>query len=231
MKLFGNKKRSAKKPNRSAAFEPERPIHRQEQTFESERPTRRQEPTFEVSQSEQRHRPEATPMRAQRQSEPEAESRLTGKTRALILLIVAVSIFVASVAMCMLLINKSAEPYILKQEQTPSNVKYVVNSNPPAKVDAPTELTAPEGVNNATRLNILLVAADAEEERTDTVILLSVDLVSRKVAMLSIPRDTYISGNYQMPKINQVYAAADGGERGMHGKKSRKWSASGRTII
>ena len=62
---------------------------------------------------------------------------------------------------------------------------------------------------------VLLAGTDQDGTRTDTLILLSVDRGSRGLSLVSIPRDTLVNGNYNIPKINSVYGVNGGGAEGM----------------
>lgn len=240
MKLYGNKKRPDRPERRNIAPEAEQTVAPQE--WESELLRDDLDPTElsallgltpqEPEQPEEPKQPPRTQQRAERpraeaQERPQpvreepSEQRLNSKTRAMILCISSICVFVATLVMILLLINRSKESLTIGQAQQPKELQYVVNVNPPAQVDSPTELTPPAGVNDSTTLNILLLAADASGERMDTVILLNVDTVTREVGMLSIPRDTYISGNYDIPKLNEVYASAKGGERGIEALREK----------
>ena len=72
---------------------------------------------------------------------------------------------------------------------------------------------APQPWDGTTRVNVLVMGLDYrdwEDEydapRTDTMILLSVDPVSRTAGMLSIPRDLWVSiPGFDSSKINQAY--------------------------
>lgn len=64
---------------------------------------------------------------------------------------------------------------------------------------------------NSSRVNILLLGIDARggdaHSRTDTIIVLSVDLKTREAAMLSIPRDSRVEiPGYGVDKINHAHA-------------------------
>ncbi len=67
-------------------------------------------------------------------------------------------------------------------------------------------------VKNKKRLNILLLGADGG--RSDTMMVLSIDLASKNMKLLSIPRDTYylLEGynDYDQRKINAVYGHGKG---------------------
>lgn len=67
-------------------------------------------------------------------------------------------------------------------------------------------------IKDKKRLNILLLGADGG--RSDTMMVLSIDLASQNMKMLSIPRDTYyhIEGydNFAQRKINAVYGHGKG---------------------
>ena len=152
-------------------------------------------------------------------NEPEdKQSRLSPWTRALLLLIGSICIFACTVAMCFALVNRSAETDPLPVQE-PKELKYEVNLQPPASENIPSELEAPESVYGSNRLNILLIGLDTATNRTDTLVLFSVDIATKEAAMLSIPRDTYISGNFDDPRLNQVYKESESGERGIRAVK------------
>jgi len=67
--------------------------------------------------------------------------------------------------------------------------------------------------------NILVVGTDEGGLRTDTIMIAHVDVNTGKTALLSVPRDTLISGDYAVPKINGVFGGAGGGERGINALK------------
>lgn len=62
---------------------------------------------------------------------------------------------------------------------------------------------------------ILLAGLDNDAVRTDTMMLLYLDGEKGKVNLLSLPRDTYVGGNYDIPKLNSVYGGNGGGKQGM----------------
>ncbi len=62
---------------------------------------------------------------------------------------------------------------------------------------------------------ILLVGLDDDKTRTDTMMLLYLDGENGGVNLLSLPRDTYVGGDYYIPKLNSVYGDNGGGKAGM----------------
>ena len=62
---------------------------------------------------------------------------------------------------------------------------------------------------------VLLAGTDAEGTRTDTMMLLYVDKNAGELNLLSLPRDTYTSMDFEVPKLNAVSAVAGGGREGM----------------
>lgn len=87
----------------------------------------------------------------------------------------------------------------------------------PMTDDAGEELVIP--VDKATgKVNVLLAGVDADEMRTDTIIVASYDLDNGTVNMLSVPRDTrmYIGKKWQ--KINSAYSISSNGKmKGVQG--------------
>lgn len=69
------------------------------------------------------------------------------------------------------------------------------------------------------RYNILVVGTDDDGTRTDTIMIAHLDTNAHTVALMSIPRDTVITGNYTVPKINGVYGGAGKGEKGIQALK------------
>jgi len=67
-----------------------------------------------------------------------------------------------------------------------------------------------EGVSS-----ILIAGTDVGGTRTDTIMLLTVDKPEKTMSLVSIPRDTLVSGNYSLPKINGCYGWSGGGVAGM----------------
>ncbi|MDD3165173.1 MAG: LCP family protein [Oscillospiraceae bacterium] len=63
--------------------------------------------------------------------------------------------------------------------------------------------------------NILITGTDNDGGRTDTIIVARLDATAHTVALMSVPRDTLISANYSVPKINSAYAAGGMGVDGM----------------
>ena len=76
----------------------------------------------------------------------------------------------------------------------------------------PTEQMPPRHVGMST---ILLAGTDAGGARTDTLLLLTLDPLSHRMGLTSIPRDTYVDASYSVPKINSAYGAGGGGAAGM----------------
>ena len=67
------------------------------------------------------------------------------------------------------------------------------------------------GARHLATSTILLAGTDAGGSRTDTILLLSIDMLQHRVALTSIPRDTYVHAGYAVPKINSAVPAGGGG--------------------
>ncbi len=159
--------------------------------------------------------------------------RLTGVQRGIILLALSILILGATV----FAVYKSfVKPVEIKQPE-PTPVQPVEEKEEPeetfrpptvtqieTKVDQETgeeievEVEVPashrEGV-----YNILVVGTDDDGTRTDTIMIAHLDTTDHSVALLSVPRDTLIGGNYSVPKINSVYGGAGKNEEGMEALK------------
>lgn len=73
---------------------------------------------------------------------------------------------------------------------------------------SPTEASAKKNVDEALKqgtYNILCVGIDKGETNADTIILISFDTISKKINLLSIPRDTMSNVNRFVRKINASY--------------------------
>lgn len=162
------------------------------------------------------------PKEEKRQQEPTDEDggRISPKTRAYFWLASAVVVFVCAVVMCLTLIGKSADHTIPNVIPVPSGESTTttapseddtVMTEPPQ--DDTAVLTRPVSVNNSSILNILLIGYDEKSTQTDALMILSVDMRNATASMLSIPRDTYVTGGFTEDKINHVYS--DRGAKGL----------------
>lgn len=147
---------------------------------------------------------------------PVEEGRIDGKLRAYLLLGASALVFVFAIIMCLTLIRQSGElePYAT-QEHKVKPIEYQVNSAPTAPItqsgEVEIQLEAPVSAYGSNRINILLLGV--EKDINDTLILLSVDTAARDVSLLSIPRDTYVAGDYKTPKVNQIFKSYDEARR------------------
>lgn len=69
--------------------------------------------------------------------------------------------------------------------------------------------------------NILVLGTDDDGTRTDTIMIARLNVNDHTVALMSIPRDTLIQSNMNLPKINGVYGAAGKGENGVKSLKTQ----------
>lgn len=150
----------------------------------------------------------------------EEESKLQPRTRAILLMLCAICLFAGAVAMCFTLMQQSAEVNAMPLEE-PKAINYVVNVLPPATENVPEQLEAPESQYSSNRLNFLLIGIDDATDLTNMLMLASVDLHTKDVALISIPRETYISGNFRYPAVFNVYKEAEGGEHGIKAVKEK----------
>ena len=148
------------------------------------------------------------------------ESRLQPRTRAIFLMLGSICLFAGAIAMCFMLINQSAEVDAIPMEE-PKAINYVVNVLPPSTENVPEQLEAPKSMYDSNRLNFLLIGIDDATDLTNLLMLVSVDLHTKDVAIISIPRETYISGNFKYPAAFNVYKEAEGGEHGIKAVKEK----------
>lgn len=84
-----------------------------------------------------------------------------------------------------------------------------------------TEPPPPEKVSGERKsqdfYTILVVGTDVASWSTDTMMLVSYDVTNQNATVMSIPRDTLVSafGTEKKTKLNTIYAAYGGGQRGM----------------
>ncbi len=199
MKLFGNQKRQ-----RTPAARPEEETPQNEPIVQEHAPSR--EPTDFAVPAPQ---PKAKTNKKSGQGKQDHTS-----AKSMAVLLAALALFVTTALMCFYLIEKSGQPYELP-EQLSNNAKvdYVVNSQPSTlETVKEKDPDAPTGLNNSVILNTLLVSLDETSYRTESVMLMSVNLDDYSVSLVSLPRDTYISGNYENSTINDIYREKDDGK-------------------
>lgn len=157
--------------------------------------------------------------------------RLTGVQRGVILLVLSVLILcVTVVAVYKSFVKpveiKQPEPQPVSDTEEPeeetfrpptvTQIETKVDQATGEEVEVEVEVPAShrEGV-----YNILVAGTDDDGTRTDTIMIAHLDTIEHSVALLSVPRDTLISGNYSVPKINSVYGGAGKNEKGMEALK------------
>lgn len=144
--------------------------------------------------------------------EEEKEGRMSGKAKGLILFFSAVAVFLGAVGMCIGLTARSATLEALPSTKTVQPMLYRVNQEVPDNPAKLSDYTAPVSRYNSEIVNFLVLCVDGE--KSETFMLLSVNMTDRKVALLSLPRDTYISGEYETPALSSVYTAHVSSGRG-----------------
>jgi len=166
-----------------------------------------------------------------------SKGRLTGLQKGLILLAVCLLVLGGSV---FALYQSFVKPVEIKQPSAPvvekipteEQTEEVVQFVPPTVIKVETKVDEDTGEEITVEIevpafhkegfyNILLLGTDDDGYRTDTIMIGRMDVQNHTVALLSIPRDTLIDGNYTVPKINSVYGAAGRGEQGIESLKRR----------
>jgi LCP family protein required for cell wall assembly len=141
------------------------------------------------------------------------KSGMSGKTKGIILLAVALAVCVATVwaVIAHVVQENVVEPTGNATQSTQSDKLTISNSDGETQevnVEIPTSHRS--GV-----YNILVLGTDNDGVRTDTIIVAHLDANTHTVALMSVPRDTLIYGDYSVPKINAVYGNAGQGEKGI----------------
>ena len=87
---------------------------------------------------------------------------------------------------------------------------------PPTPIPEAPQLALPPAWDGASRINILFIGLDARDigqdgpPRSDTMMLITVDPVSKTAGMLSIPRDMWVNiPGYGYSRINTAYASCE----------------------
>lgn len=100
--------------------------------------------------------------------------------------------------------------------ENPEGTPIAVDSLPTAPAVAP-EAALPPAWDGASRINILFIGLDARDigqvgpSRSDTMILVTIDPISKTAGMLSIPRDMWVNiPGYGYSRINTAYASGEG---------------------
>ena len=158
--------------------------------------------------------------------------RLSGVQRGALLLLASLAILVGTV---WAIYRDFVKPVQLKTPQLPpsTDVGEMTDTSaftPPTTIEIETEIDASTGQEVEVEVpashkegfyNILLCGTDNSGSCTDTIMIARLDVNDHSLALLSVPRDTLIYGNYPIPKINSVYAAAGGGADGMEALEAK----------
>ncbi len=104
-------------------------------------------------------------------------------------------------------------------EKEPTSVK-IPTINPDTGEVEEIEWEAP-GSYKEGFYNILIVGTDDDGTRTDTIMIARLNAEDHTVALMSMPRDTYISINSTAPKLNSVYGLYGKGEDGIAALRSQ----------
>ena len=159
--------------------------------------------------------------------------RLTGIQRGAILLAASVMVLAITVVA---VYRDFVKPMAIKQPTLPDTTDSETDDQevftPPTTIEIETQIDEDTGEEIELEVevpaahkegfyNILICGTDDDGGRTDTIMIARLDITDHTVALMSIPRDTLISGNYSVPKINSVYGAGGMGNDGMEALKTK----------
>ncbi len=153
--------------------------------------------------------------------------RIGSRARAWVLLLIAATVCVSAITMCLVLTNRQVEASQQKGERELTFKLEKGKTEQPTVPDATVVTQTPVSVNNSDKLNILLFGVDAQTNEAQTVILLNINTQTKEVALLSFPRDTFVSGNYREPRLSHVFSEAKNEERGIFAMKEAVKSMTG----
>lgn len=147
-------------------------------------------------------------------------------------LIASGCVLLAAIVMCIGLIVRSGE---VKDLTIPSSASMTTPTETPTAPSAPTQPTAtdptdptpapsddpglsitpvaPRSVNGSTRLNYLLLTLDAQEELSG-ILLWNIDTQNAAAQLLTVPLDSYISGEGGVARLSYAFTRAGGGSNG-----------------
>ena len=200
MKIFGGRSRRDSRPRYGSNF-PEREEREESQSSELQE---------SFDKEKKADGPETS---APIQRSEETKHGWSGKTKGVLLLVGAVCLFLGSVVMCLsILLGKTVVAASTDRSKAPKNTKVVMETD--AQTGEEIEIEVPTAEDSGI-FNVLIVGTDGDGTRTDTILVANLNTKTKAVSLMSIPRDTYITGGYAIPKMNSVYGAAGQGERGI----------------
>ncbi len=110
--------------------------------------------------------------------------------------------------------SDAGEQFVVNDQGTPVPVEGL----PPAPIAA-SAVEYPPSWDGASRINILFIGLDARDigqsgpPRSDTMILLTIDPLSKTAGMLSIPRDMWVNiPGFGYSRINTAYSSGEGAQ-------------------
>ncbi len=141
------------------------------------------------------------------------------RLRLVILLIVTVIMVLAATA-CVLYTRWVKKPDL--PTGSPEVSSAAVGENGEPSTEEPLDLDAVQPKVSGERKSedfytILVVGTDTTSNSTDTIMVVSYDVTNQKATVMSIPRDTLVNSSISYyTRINSIYAAYGGGEKGMN---------------
>lgn len=149
-------------------------------------------------------------------AQPSEASRNVSASKAFLMLIASGAMLVLCIVLSITLIGKSSVVSAETLSPTkPPVLEYKVEASAPVEIKTELDVEAPESSYDSSKLNLLIMVPDENKQTVDTIMILSVDTSAKSAALLSIPRDTYIAGNYDIPKAMYVYHTAEDPQKGI----------------
>ena len=145
---------------------------------------------------------------------------MSGKCKGVLFLCASICVFIGSIVMCLAILYTQAA--VAPGSNKPGNDPSIIVQTDPStgqpieNQEKPTEplVESEDGI-----YNILIVGTDGDGTRTDTIMIANLNTAKHTVALLSVPRDTFVQSTY--PKINGVYGAAGMGEKGINALEAK----------
>lgn len=200
MKLFGNKKRRTPPARQRSA-------------------DMRATPTEQPRAAAERRSAAARPGAPERRSRPAPEARQSDK-QGRGFLIMAIVALAGVMLMCILLIRYSGKVVMPQRISIGSTAASGETPGSSTVIDEELSVEELTSTYDAQRINFLIAGVN-ERNETNTLLLAGIDLESGELSCVSVLRETYISGNYEIPMLNQVYGAAGAGARGAEALKEK----------
>lgn len=145
------------------------------------------------------------------------ESGNRGTIKGIILLAFSIAVLCITVFSVFSYLLKDNASSKTVPDKAPTSQPMINTESNPTTVEEQEEIVkavAPDSVSDDI-FNILIVGIDDKDQYTDTVMMLHVDAKSHQLSALSLPHNTLVYGDYDVPMIDEIYHNSGKGEQGI----------------